>query len=479
MTCDSQFIGKSLLLDATLIGTWLGYNLRQLAITLTGLAAFQFALLYTGRWNLVGSGVRWLMTGYLVFALVTYVTDPVLHLSTIEPGLSLKHPYIPFVKNDDGIGHMISYVGAAILMFSAMGVFISIFSRVSRLYQIQIQLLIAALVSPFMVGYLVAYPLTRRGIAPDLAWNMFGVAISNLVLGIAVFKTRLPAFNPASWGEAEHVPSDLAIVVDGQGRVVESNGAARHLLRIEPNDRIKQHHIDPDDREITLEGRRYEICHTPLLSGRGGEGVLLTLHDITERAASERQLRSKQQELLELQEELRQMAFRDSLTGLYNRRYLDAQLRIEVEDATRCGEDFSLVLLDLDHFRDINARYGYAGGDTVLNGVGVFLNQIKPSGASACRYGGEEFCVLLPHRSLDEAERLALEWQELMKHHVFDIQDNAVEIRLSAACSSLQEHGAEGMLLAADDALREAKRKGRNRVIRARIWNPRWGQGWV
>lgn len=467
------------LLDATFYGSWAGYNTRLMFLCLTGVFSISFALRYTGVWHNLSSLVPRLLWIYSAFCLIVYISDPWLHLTTIQPHLTLERHYIPFRNNDEAPGHLVAYVLSAMLMFGAMGVFVSIWNRVSSIYRTQMLYLIAALLSPLIFGYLLAYPLTRRGVASDLAWNMFGVGSSIIILSVAVLRTKLGQLSPALWGQAAYIPSDLAIVTNLQGEVIEANPLARQLLQLEPSKPLGQHFLSNDDATVFWNERHYQVTRSRVQTRQHVNGELITLHDITERALAETALRDNQKEMLSLQAVLREHALRDALTGLYNRRYLEQALETAIQEARVFGEDLSLILFDIDLFRDVNARFGYGGGDTVLQGIGSFLLRHKPEHTSVCRYGGEEFCALLPNTTLDEAEQLALEWQNLLAFETILVQQARVTIRISAACASLLDHGADNLLLAADDALREAKRKGRNRVIRAQVWNPQWGKGWI
>jgi diguanylate cyclase (GGDEF)-like protein len=478
--CTLTLVGYLLeLLDATFYGSWVGFNARLMFLCLSSVYSISFALRYTGVWFNLSSLVPRLLWFYVAFCLFVYMSDPWLHLTNIHPNLTLERHYIPFRKDDEAPGHLIAYVLSAMLMFGAMGVFVSIWNRVSGLYRTQMLYLIAALLSPFLFGYLLAYPLTRQGIASDLAWNMFGVGMSIIILGFAVFRTKLGQISPALWGQAAHIPSDLAIVTNLKGEVIEANHLARQLLKLEPSAPLGQAFSRNDDATVFWNDRHYQITRSNVQTQKHIGGELITLHDVTERALAEMALRDNQKELLSLQEELREHALRDVLTGLYNRRYLEQELETAIQEARAFGQDLSLILFDIDLFRDVNARFGYGGGDTVLRAIGSFLLNHKPESASVCRYGGEEFCALLPNTTLDEAEQLALEWQSLLAFETIVVEQARVTVRISAACASLLEHGAENLLLAADDALREAKRKGRNRVIRAQVWNPQWGKGWL
>jgi diguanylate cyclase (GGDEF)-like protein len=170
---------------------------------------------------------------------------------------------------------------------------------------------------------------------------------------------------------------------------------------------------------------------------------------------------------LRLRETLRQQSIRDPLTGLFNRRYLDETLRREILRATRAGSTLGVIMLDIDYFKRFNDTYGHDAGDTVLATLGKFLqNQVRGDDI-ACRYGGEEFTLILPGASLEivreRAERLRIGAQSLTMR----VNGTQVEtITLSLGVAAAPQHGdtADAVLQAADAALYRAKQRGRNCV---------------
>jgi diguanylate cyclase (GGDEF)-like protein len=111
--------------------------------------------------------------------------------------------------------------------------------------------------------------------------------------------------------------------------------------------------------------------------------------------------------LEELSQRLRNMAYRDAVTGLYNHRYFREQLAHEIERATRYGQALSLVLLDMNNFKEVNDRYGHFMGDRFLGLVGEIISRHVRASDIGARYGGDEFVVILPSTSRDEAESTA------------------------------------------------------------------------
>ena len=171
---------------------------------------------------------------------------------------------------------------------------------------------------------------------------------------------------------------------------------------------------------------------------------------------------------LRLREKLRYQSVRDPLTGLFNRRYLDESLEREVPNAARKNRSLGVVMLDVDRFKKFNDLFGHDAGDTVLRELGAYLAKFVRMGDLACRYGGEEFTLILPESSLEDTRRRADElrvgFQQLsIKHR--DVVLGRVTLSLGVA--SLPHHGTtpSELLTAADRALLRAKHEGRDRVV--------------
>jgi diguanylate cyclase (GGDEF)-like protein len=170
---------------------------------------------------------------------------------------------------------------------------------------------------------------------------------------------------------------------------------------------------------------------------------------------------------LRLREALRTQSVRDALTGLYNRRYLEEVLEREVRRAARAAQSLGVLMIDLDHFKNFNDTYGHDAGDAVLRETGAFLTRGIRAEDFVCRFGGEEFVVILPTANLEaacaRAERLRLKMKELTVLH----QGRSMGmLTVSIGVAVFPEHGVspKELMAAADAALYEAKRGGRNQV---------------
>ncbi|MHB1397790.1 MAG: GGDEF domain-containing response regulator [Trichloromonadaceae bacterium] len=165
-------------------------------------------------------------------------------------------------------------------------------------------------------------------------------------------------------------------------------------------------------------------------------------------------------------EQLAHMAVTDMLTGLYNRAYFDATIELEAARSRRTGHPVSLLLIDLDHFKRINDTYGHPIGDDVLRTVAAVCRETARQADVVCRYGGEEFAVLLPGASAADALQIA----ERLRRKIADISPDhlpiscPISVSIGIACSNGRDDlTAKGLIEEADGALYNCKQNGRNR----------------
>ena len=171
---------------------------------------------------------------------------------------------------------------------------------------------------------------------------------------------------------------------------------------------------------------------------------------------------------LKLQETLRIQAIRDPITGLYNRRYMEESLVREIQRSARNGKELGVIMLDIDHFKDFNDKYGHAVGDAMLRELGSFLQEKVRQEDIACKYGGEEFVLILPNAGLEITEERADIIRRDIKLVQVDVDGKIFEnITLSFGVSIFPDHGEiwEHLLRAADVALYRAKTGGRDQVV--------------
>lgn len=173
---------------------------------------------------------------------------------------------------------------------------------------------------------------------------------------------------------------------------------------------------------------------------------------------------------LRLRETLRVQSLRDPLTGLFNRRYLEENLARELQRCERRGLPLSLLMIDVDHFKRFNDQHGHAAGDAVLAHVGRTLQSLVRGEDLACRYGGEEFTIVMPEADAEVAlERAELIRRAVSSTTILHLHKTLGPVTISAGIATFPADGAtpEVLFEIADASLYRAKAEGRNRVLHA------------
>jgi diguanylate cyclase (GGDEF)-like protein/PAS domain S-box-containing protein len=239
-----------------------------------------------------------------------------------------------------------------------------------------------------------------------------------------------------------------------------------------------QHSGEPFEMEYRLRnaagGYRWQLVRaTPM---RDSTGVIVkwfgACTDINDQMLHQQVLEEQVKEniaaLMEANEALRDQSIRDPLTGLYNRRYMEEMLERETLRAVRADQGLGVLMLDLDHFKSFNDTYGHDAGDTILREAAAFLLKSVRAEDIVCRFGGEEFIVILPVADLKvteaRADRIRSKLRELPVLH----QGQSLGmVTVSIGVAELPQHGTsrKELIEAADAALYRAKREGRDRVV--------------
>jgi diguanylate cyclase (GGDEF)-like protein len=178
------------------------------------------------------------------------------------------------------------------------------------------------------------------------------------------------------------------------------------------------------------------------------------------------ELSLKNRQLENLLQEVKKLAIMDHLTELYNRRYFETVLTREFKKLLRYGFSLSCILLDIDHFKKVNDDYGHRVGDSVLKEVAGILLQSVRDVDTVARWGGEEFIVLLPQSSSEDAQHVASRMLMAISEHKFlELPDRKITVSIGMAnASDPSMDSAEQIISTADSAMYRAKSKGRNRI---------------
>jgi len=298
--------------------------------------------------------------------------------------------------------------------------------------------------------------------------------------------------------------------MDMKGRIVLFNKACQDLTGYDESDVINRYPWDlfilPDEVEdvktvfkalslghfpnqhinywITKTGEKRLIAWSNTALGDENNNlayIIATGIDITEKQAAEEKVAQNNKELESLIEErtaqlndanhkLEQMAYQDVVTGLYNRRYFNKVLEHEIRRARRNQRPISLLIADVDYFKNYNDTFGHLAGDVCLKKIARLLKQhFQRASDLVARFGGEEFCVILPDVDSDAARMLSehfleLVWNKNIPHDSSLITDRVTLSIGLASCLDYQNCTPEKLIKSADNALYIAKNSGRNRV---------------
>lgn len=232
-----------------------------------------------------------------------------------------------------------------------------------------------------------------------------------------------------------------------------------------PLQRIKkgETHTESKIKKECTEGKSadYSIISTPFMGPAGDLiGIVAHITDITERVKAE-------EALAESERRYKELSLVDELTSLYNKRHFNSNLHLEVERAKRYGHPLSLMLLDIDNFKHHNDTYGHADGDLVLARLGRIIAESMRANDIPCRYGGEEFTVIMPETTGEEATVVAERIRSCFAGEIFKPNDQeTVQKTVSIGVTQyIAEESEQNLLERADHNMYEAKQSGKNRYI--------------
>jgi diguanylate cyclase (GGDEF)-like protein/PAS domain S-box-containing protein len=287
----------------------------------------------------------------------------------------------------------------------------------------------------------------------------FRALVSQSLVGIVIIKDGKFSYSNAKFDEIFGYSADevrglgpLDVTTENDLPLVAEN------IRKRLSGEVKR--VDYVFRGLRKDGAVLDVEIQSSVMEIGGKRELISLvMDVTERTRAEREAQA-------LQEKLRAQSTQDALTGLYNRRYLEETLGRELISAERHGHCVSMIMGDLDDFKAINDRHGHLGGDEVLRAFGDLMKQHMRGSDICCRYGGEEFLLVLPQMAKDNAveraEQLCIAVAATPVHY----GASAIKATGSFGVATFPHDGrtADELIAAADSALYAAKAAGRNRV---------------
>jgi diguanylate cyclase (GGDEF)-like protein/PAS domain S-box-containing protein len=446
-----------------------------------------FIIYFTNQGRWLKKWYSWLLLVEPIVVFVGLWTDPLHNLFFS----GLRQPGASTILNGGPL-YWINIIYSFLLMLLAYIVLLHTFRRETKLYRLQAITILVGATFPWIfviIGVAGVSPLKNLDLTP------FGFTITSIAFTIGLLRYRLLDIIPLARDLLVETLRDGVMVLDASNRVVDINPSIANILKL-PIEKIIGNsmasacvhwkHLDELYRlseeglyetmlRIDNKEHYFEVSFSVIHSERVSFiGRLIEIRDITALKTSEVKLRKANQlltaqlsEIEKLQSQLEEMAIRDSLTGLFNRRTLGDFLDREIAQAARANNSLAVVLIDIDHFKRINDSYGHLAGDLVLSQLGEQITENVRMGDFACRYGGEEFVIVMPDIGIGDAVHRIDQLREMVFNMKFEYKNQDMNITLSAGVSAFPNNGqtTDTLLFAADQALYAAKNAGRNRVV--------------
>lgn len=429
---------------------------------------FIFSLHYTKQKHRLTRPLQIGLSAFIIFTLTAVFTNDFHHLYW---GEITSLPGFPETQSEQGILFWVYAVGIYSMILASVAVYVNYLSTVPFYFRRQAVLMVLG-------GFL---PLGIRILEDFVGWDPFP-KIDNVILFLLV-SAILFALALFRYGALEIVPiahnlivnniNSGIMVLDAAGRIVEINPFARSLLEDKGADAIGKpfetamknfpriHYtaqsVERSEEEISLERSgqtSFFIAQVSPIRNEQGNlmGHVISLLDITDRKRSEM--------------ELERLARTDMLTGIMNRRYFFDLAEIQFAQARRYSRPLAVMMLDVDHFKSINDRYGHLAGDYVLQVVAADTQRYLRSTDIFARYGGEEFICLLPEQNnestLESAERI----RQMIEQVEVKFEAQIIQVTASFGLAILHNEyiTLEQLIDRADQALYQSKKAGRNKV---------------
>ena len=446
----------------TFAGRQLWGALKYLGTTALPPAWFVFALQYTGRGR----------TGPRLYAALCVEPLIVLGLLAVPQTRALVRSYppgpLPAVPVPRlGGAYWVHLVYTNLLVLAASALLLTMLVRSSRPFWRQSVTLLVAIFLPFLSNVMSSLKAAPFGNADP---TPLAVSVAAVVVVHGVLRFGLLDLIPVAHTLVLKTLQDAVLVVDAQGRVVELNPAAQKLIGRPAREAVGRPVAtlldapaaasalaDPGVYEVVSQRsgqeRHLELTVTPLADVRGtAAGRLLLFRDVSDRAR--------------LEQDLRRLAYYDTLTGLPNRALFTDRLERALSRARRHGERLAVFFIDLDRFKVINDSLGHELGDKVLTSVAARMQACLRAEDTLARLGGDEFAVMLAEISDDDSATMVADrlLASLTTPHPVDGHDLTVGASLGVALFPRDGPDVDRLLRSADTAMYRAKARGRGRA---------------
>lgn len=464
------------------------FKLMFVGVVIVPASFFLFSLAFTGKGHLITRRLIILLLIEPVLLNLSIWTDP-------YHGLFSGVPYPGVSKVPIGGIAFWMHSAYSYSLLIAAGIILFLYWRsCPPAYRMQALIVFMGLPIAASANIITIFRLTPW---PTIDFSPIGTLISSATLAYALFRYKMFDLIPFAREVVLEKMEDGVLICDRNQRIVDMNEAAERILGLQSSKTVGRNFNGVFEAWETIEdkvkeARGYEkqilkaplglsyldMRITPLTDNRGrNQGCVAVMRDITELKRTEERLReanealnTRLEEIQMLQERLKEEVIRDPLTNLYNRRFLEETLKREIARVDRTTGRMCLAMIDLDHFKEVNDKFGHQVGDQVLKALADLITVQTRLGDVACRYGGEEFIVILPDAPLESAVERIESWRKMFGEIQFPTTPEPIRVTFSAGIASYPEHGLTGkeLITAADEAMYAAKMAGRNRVMVAK-----------
>ncbi|MFO7952464.1 MAG: histidine kinase N-terminal 7TM domain-containing protein [Bacillota bacterium] len=376
----------------------------------------------------------------------------------------------PILDFERGPWYWVNSAYIIIGMLISNALFFQLWLSTNRTHRRQIAVVLFGSLVPW-IGFLVY-------LARPIPWlidiNPFFISLSGMIIFGGLLRYGLMNLIPIARTTLFEEMPDGALILDNMMRVVDLNATAQQYLPLNPNPIGKPvskalahwpeiaEKIKPSENRYSIEAQvannskpTWLLIEAISLQNKSASsyGQMLIIRDITERKTFEKTLYN--------------LTVTDELTRLFNRRYFMQIAAKELNREERYGHTFSLAMIDIDFFKNVNDSFGHSAGDSVLISLGLILKKRLRQADTAARLGGEEFGLILPETTLENAYLLTEDLRKIIADTPVYYEERKIFFTVSvgiAACSPETEN-VEDLLRAADKALYRAKDEGRNRTI--------------
>ncbi len=381
----------------------------------------------------------------------------------------------PLLEFERGLWYWINSAYIIIGIMIANILFLQLWLSTHKAYRKQITALLLGSLIPWL-GFLFhlgnPFPLLML-----IDINAFFLSLSGIVIFGGLARYGLLDLIPVARTTLFEEMPDGAVILDNMMRIVDLNAVAQQHLQLSPYligtpiDKALAHYpeivekLEPPENKYSMEVQGINcgkpnwllIDSIPLVSKGSSYGQMLIIRDITERKTFE--------------ETLYNLSVTDELTGLFNRRHFMQVASQELNRAKRYGHNLSIAMIDIDYFKNVNDFFGHSAGDRVLINLALLLKQRLRQADTVARLGGEEFGLILPETTPENACRLAEDLRKIIADTPVDYEEVKISITVSIGITSSSSvaESVEDLLRAADKALYTAKDEGRNCTIMNRL----------